>query len=608
MPLGKSQATVAPSSGLNGATTAGITQPAARPFRVEVNFCKNLQCANYGAPFPMQKTPGIPETYRLIGGGTQIGTLHARCGLCGEKFPLKNNGGITEELRRLRAPLDAHRLRCPDAACPNHVRFVPDKAAFKSIGLSAAGSLRWRCKVCGRTFSRPSRSTGKQKKSDKNLMLFKMLVGHMPIRRIADAIGVSPSLVERRIKFIHAQCVAFAAAQELQFADIEIPRLWISTDAQEHTINWRDKEDRRNVVIVSTASVDNPTGYCFGMHMNYDPDANREEIETDARTCGDLNKPYVFRKYSRVWLEADYAAISARQAVKRRTRALAAASPAYRVGLPGAIDDLYDAQQEREDIEDGDAAEARRMLPDKGIQTRRDYLLYAHFTYLRSLCPRVGKWRFCLDQDPGIRAAVLAAFVEEVKAERCDAWFVRISKGMTIDRKRKARAAAKEAFKAEKLLHPGLSDRQVILEMIKKRMAAMTPHGNWNDRWLDHPRPNMGEPEKAVSWLTERVGFTPDHAAALYAKVSMHGVDSLFNRMRRRSAMLDRPITTASSGNRIWTAYAAYDPAQTARMTEIIRVCHNFIWVSGKDKKTPAMRIGIADALCDYEDILQFVP
>ena len=72
MPQGKSQATVAPSSCLNGASTAGATQPAARPFRVEVNFCKNLQCANYGAPFPMQKTP-LPPSIGGPGRNSQCG-------------------------------------------------------------------------------------------------------------------------------------------------------------------------------------------------------------------------------------------------------------------------------------------------------------------------------------------------------------------------------------------------------------------------------------------------------------------------------------------------------------------------------------------------------
>lgn len=230
---------------------------------MEVNFCKDPRCANFGVPMPATKTSGVAGPYRLIGSGSQTGSMEIRCTACGAKLPVKNNDGIAEELRRLRAPLEALRLRCPDPACANHALTVPDKSAYKAIGHSAAGSPRWRCKACGRTFSRPSRSEGKQTKADKNLQVFKLLVGHMPIRRIAEALDVSPSFVERRIPFIHRQCVAFAADREQHFAALEIPRLWVSTDAQEHTINWRSKTDRRNVVIVSTASVDNLTGYCF---------------------------------------------------------------------------------------------------------------------------------------------------------------------------------------------------------------------------------------------------------------------------------------------------------------------------------------------------------
>lgn len=186
------------------------------------------------------------------------------------------------------------------------------------------------------------------------------------------------------------------------------------------------------------------------------------------------------------------------------------------------------------------------------MQTRRDYTMAAHFAYLRRLMPKVGKWRFFLDQDPGMRAAVMSAFVEEIKAETCDAWFVRINKDLTIDKRRQARRIARLQFESVKAANPGLSDREVVREMIKTAHAAMTQHGNWNDRWLDHPYPNMSEPEKAVSWLTERPTFTPDHAASLYAMASLHGVDSLFNQMRRRSRLLERPIHTSSgSGRRI---------------------------------------------------------
>ena len=158
-------------------------------------------------------------------------------------------------------------------------------------------------------------------------------------------------------------------------------------------------------MLSAIASVDNPTGYCFGMHLNFDPSLDRAAIEAEATRIGDVAKPTPLRKFSRLWLEADYTDAAIRKVVRARAKA---AQPIPAPGLAGAIDAAYEAQQEREDIEAPEEADGFRMLPEKGMQTRRDYTMAAHFAYLRRLCPKVGKWRLFLDQDSGMRAAVLA--------------------------------------------------------------------------------------------------------------------------------------------------------------------------------------------------------
>jgi hypothetical protein len=438
-------------------------------------------------------------------------------------------------------------------------------------------------------------------------MLFRMLVGKMPLRRISEALGMTPPVVVDRIAFIHRQCVAFVSDRERRLTRMNIPRLRVSVDGQEYAINWRSHLIRRNVSLMATATVCNDTGYCFAAHFNYDPDLNRTAEEAAALAAGDADKPYALRRRSRVWLSTDYAAIAARWAARQAARRGHPTATVPIPGLGGDIASSYAAQQEREDIEDPMPETPRRTLPDKGMQTRRDYLLHAHFRYLDALCPNVGKWRFYMDQDPGMRAAFLSSFASRILDGTADGFYVRIEKDATIVEKNKALAAAKAAFEAEKVLHPGKTDREIVVGMVRARMAAMTPFGKWNDRWLLHPKPTMSEPALALSWLTERPAMNRDHAAALYALGSLHGVDSLFNRMRRRVAMLERPIRTPRSGGRVWSAYASYDPSQTARMVEIVRVCHNFVWKSDKDGKTPAMRIGLARAPLDYDDILRFI-
>jgi len=51
----------------------------------------------------------------------------------------------------------------------------------------------------------------------------------------------------------------------------------------------------------------------------------------------------------------------------------------------------------------------------------------------------------------------------------------------------------------------------------------MTPHGKWQDRWLDHPFPSINEPEKSVAYLTDLSDHNEDHQAWLYSKCGKLG-------------------------------------------------------------------------------------
>jgi hypothetical protein len=82
-------------------------------------------------------------------------------------------------------------------------------------------------------------------------------------------------------------------------------------------------------------------------------------------------------------------------------------------------------------------------------------------------------------------------------------------------------------------------------------------------------------------------------------------VDSFFNQVRRRIAMLERPIHSSGNAGRTWNAYGAYDPEQIVKLLDIFRVYHNYVLV-GKDKKTPAMRLGLAQAPMKVKDLVYF--
>ena len=83
------------------------------------------------------------------------------------------------------------------------------------------------------------------------------------------------------------------------------------------------------------------------------------------------------------------------------------------------------------------------------------------------------------------------------------------------------------------------------------------------------------------------------------------GVDSFFNQVHRRLSLLERPIHSKSNKGRIWNGYSSYNPGNVAEVLDIMRIIHNYI-LTGKDGKTPAKRLGLAQAPLDYEDIICF--
>jgi hypothetical protein len=75
--------------------------------------------------------------------------------------------------------------------------------------------------------------------------------------------------------------------------------------------------------------------------------------------------------------------------------------------------------------------------------------------------------------------------------------------------------------------------------------------------------------------------------------------------VRRRLSLLERPISSASNTGRRWYGYGPYNPAMVAKLLDIFRVFYNYVEV-GKDKQTPAMRLGLARNATDPGDIMHY--
>jgi transposase-like protein len=588
------------------------TFPAIKPSRVppavasiQVNFCKNPVCRNFGVPAkerPKGSTAG--DGYHSVKGGSGVPVLS--CRRCGEYPSVKSNLAISEELGRMLADLQPpSAASCPNTRCANHgVPVSAGKAHYQSFGQTPIGSKRYRCKACDRTFTVSAKSTARQRQAHKNRMIFSLLMNKSPFRRICEVADIHPETLYQRIDFFYRQCQSFSASRDKALLDgMRIPRLYIAVDRQEYVVNWSNQSDKRNVVLHAVGSADYETGYVFGMHLDFDPALDAPVIEHDAAARGDLAVSYPFRRYARLWLKADYTDL-VRLSYKSRKGKKAAPTGG---GVTAEVTTAYDDLKDRIDVEAPLTQDFDTKLPARGMQVHPEYTLYGHFFFLKRLFGGVEKVRFFLDQESGIRAACLAAFCEEAKARRMDAFYVRINKKLTVNERRQALADSRADFAKARKAHSGLNDSEVELLLIKQRIKSMASIGKWSDRWLLHPFPSMSEPEKAICYLTDYGDYKPDHLARLYAKASLHPIDRFFMQVRRRVSLLERPIATSSASYRTWYGYSPYNPEVVAKLLTIFRVFYNYV-LKGEDKKTPAMRLGLAQAPIKIEDLLYFVP
>lgn len=585
---------------------------------IDVNFCKNPRCANFGvapsfAKFERRQKAveaGEPgKAYRLIGVGKQRPGL--TCTLCGEHFSVKSNLAIAQERTRLlRYLTPTSKSCCTSPDCANHTVPVSTKGAYYRFGETAAGTPRYRCRLCGKTFAVGGNALKRQRITHQNKTILLTLTNKMPLRRIAKVTELNAETLYGKIDFIHRQCVAFAAHHERNLPQLDKERLYISVDRQEYFLNWGDEVDKRNVVLKAVGSADNDSGFVFGMSLNFDHDQDPETVEKDVLESQEATLPLPFRPHARLWTKADYQAALTKSRAERDRKITKASKGPVGASLADQIADTYEAAAIREDTEESELKDENQKLPEKqGMQVHEEYCLYGHFLMLKAMLPSVGKLRFFLDQDSGIRAAFLSAFVDDVKAKRADAFYVRIAKELTVPRKRALVSKSKAAFNLARDSYPSLSEVEVMRLLMMEEINTAQQFGKWQDRWAAHPLPDMSEPAKAMCYLTDLGGspqeYDSGHLAALYLKASMRGIDSFFQQLRRSVNMLERPIQTASKARRTWYGYSPYSPLMVEKLLAIYRTMHNYVEV-GRDGRTPALRLGLTAANYKPEDVLYF--
>ncbi|MFP4896838.1 hypothetical protein [Paraburkholderia sp. EG304] len=578
---------------------------------IQVNFCKSPLCQNFGQPasparpYRRNGRATAPGDYTVTATGKENPAL--KCEFCSEIAPLRSNLAIAEEVQRITAYLtpDAQEPACVNDACAQfNVPLSSAGSIYVSFGQTAAGTPRYRCKACGK-----AKPLVRQRRSEKNKDVFLLLMNRVPISRISETTGLAPKAIYDKLAFIHRQCMAFAGNREARLLNpsFVLPKMYVAVDRQHYIVNWTSREDRRTTQLNAIGTSDVKTGFVFGMHLNFDGSMEPEDVEADALKAGDLGLSSPFRKYARVWLSVDYKRSLADSSRRGLAKMMAEASgKVYPNALLKSIDLEYADASAREDIESSEEQSPEVQLPLHGMQVRETYTMYAHFRVMATLLRNAPKVRFFMDQDSGFRVAFMSAFADRIRARTADGFYVKVDKEASAYEKKNAAANANKAL-LQFMATTGITDEySAKVEMMKLAIGKAVPVGRWGDRWVRHPLPNASEPSKEVCWLTDMKDYEPNHVARLMLRATLHPIDRFFMQTRRRVSLAERPVISVRRNRNMWHGYGAYNPETLARYLDIYRVYFNYCLVSSRDRKTPAMRLGLAKAPIDPHEILYF--
>jgi len=332
-------------------------------------------------------------------------------------------------------------------------------------------------------------------------------------------------------------------------------------------------------------------------------DADSFLINKEAALNGDTLKPEAFRQRAQYWLSSD--------------EVLGGRKLGQKLGFNNSQDvlqqitDIYSAAQSRKDIEDREDQKMNleycNPILTEGMQVHVPYTCYAHFQLIHMLVNGAGveKLFYYMDCDSMLRAGFMSAFEQEIRSGDAHAFYVRYSKYLTTPKKADLYEKAKESLSDYRGNLPANKKNQAALWLMYDHIKAAAHIGKWKDKWVTHPMPSMNEPDKAICWLTENTNNQYDDItmAQMYMDAGINAVDNIFQISRRLVNAFERPIGTSSGYNTVWHGYAPYHPKMVEQYLSLLRVYHNFIKV-GKDKKTPAMRLGLTTQTLDFDDVL----
>lgn len=550
---------------------------------IQLNACSNLACSNYGieATNPLisdhpNKDPYLKtlDEYYELSHQKKDNQLVLTCKNCRKSTIVFNNKSIEEEYLGISGYYEelSDTVSCKNIECHNYgICALKEPEEYGRNGKNESGNQKYKCKRCGKTCTHAKKKVGhsRQVKHRYNVDIFMQLVNKVPLRRILELNKIGASVLYNRIDFFYRQCRKFARAKNKHIAKQNLGHLRLSSDRQYYITNWRKSGDKRNVMLYNLSTTDEVSSYVFLSSLNFDPEAVVKDINQLAFANGDLDLPIAWRRLAKYRLDDN--------------------------GSDEALDPTTTPHKNGKKV--------------KGMQVLESYTMAAHFVYLKQLLSKTDTLTLYNDKEGSIANIIKNIFKNRILDDSLEAFIVGINKNKKTQSRNKKESLSEHAsreFKAFKVDNPNLFDFVAKSEFFKHNWdnTITTNHTKWHA----HPTPSAEEPDKVINWITERDNKDVVEITPLMVMATLNATDRFFLSLRRRITFFERSISSASGIKSVgskWSGYAAYNPAVLVKLLEIFRVYYNFV-LTGKDKKTPAQRLGITKKAYTVRDILYY--
>ncbi|ANU27662.1 insertion element protein [Planococcus versutus] len=584
-------------------------------FEIQYNTCSDPLCKNHGLKQEKFGIKSKPSRFKLTDAGGEKAIL---CNpdrvepdsppTCGTKTVTFSNWSITEEIERLIrinsvVPVDKeYEFHRPHCVNETHTPQKNPKSFYKR-GTNAAKAEQFQCKECKKYTNvspNKSRNTTYNQKRNEILPLFaKQLVNRSSINRTCEILGIGKGTYYQKLEWLYRCCLEFLETRETKpLANKHFPEMWITTDKLHYVLNnvlKKGKGKNRGILIEDkqlltyiVASADKRSRYVFRSDINFDWEKSLDEIASDTHQLKEDHLHSFSRKNERFGIYA----VAPCPPTKNDTQSMGE----YHRGL--------------------NQFEQRRHYVD-GLHVNNGYNSLAHFWLLRNMLS-VDRWRFISDDDKSTKPAIARVFSEEIRSGHAHHFLCLTDKTLTRKQARaefiKSARELKEWAKVNGLKYDSLSDialwqLQDTLKVHKFHQKLVAPNGEIyyrqaNNR-LKHPIATSDRGHRLLDVLTDTHHLTNIQLAILMEQVNDNAINTFFQIVRRRLLILERPLVTARGDGKSYI-YSNFNPKYAQMAITILRTYYNFCkpFKMNGEKKTPAERLGIADRVYTWEDII----